>query len=153
MTRVSWSLLPLCHNRGLLCHLPCSLASFLEWLGLGCGLCPGSRMSLWGKLAGPGDILTLTPLALLLDRRPCLRDTGAPRSPPQPRRLVSAASIGSAPGRGLSQSTVRWFCSSRLFLSCFSPQFYFTLMEHLLCVHFIRYWNPCPWLCHDQGLL
>lgn len=34
---------------------------FLRWLGLGCGLWPGHRMSLWGKIAGPGDVLTLSP--------------------------------------------------------------------------------------------
>lgn len=67
----SWALVHLCHNVGLLCHLLCSLASFLKWLGLGYGLWPGSRMSLWGKLAGLGDVPTLIPLALLLDRQPC----------------------------------------------------------------------------------
>lgn len=86
--------------------------------GFGVCLCPGNRMSLWGKLASPGDILTLTPLALLLDRQPCLRDVGAPRCPPQPRRFVSTASIGSA--RAISERTwVVSFLSSvfRLLLS------------------------------------
>lgn len=89
---------------------------FLRWLGLGCGLWPGSWISFWGKLTGPGDVLSLTPLASLMDRQPCHWYTSTPGYLPQPQPCRCICQLEIYQGTGCFKEKLRAF-----FLSFFKP--------------------------------